>query len=1146
MISALLGIRSLRFGRVAYARFRFDAFDSTVHWINTFNCARSDVFTPGPKTETQSASPLVEEWMACGTTGNPIFCRNPFGCLPTFGQQSMTSRGATAVVVLILAISQRPFGQASDYALAKGVIVESVSKNTEAARAGVQAGDILLLWSRGEARGNICSPFDLPYIRFQEASRGVVTVFGLRANQQRTWHLGSDVWGIASRPNLPDPLLRIYREGEELLAAGKPIQAADRWRVSAAHAQQYGAPWLGPWLLSRAGQVLFEAEQWDAADEAYSRAIVDADSDGPIVKAELLRQRAAGFGYRDDLITAERYYQAVLLEWQSLGRETMTVSNTLLLLADIDLSLGELDRAEERLTLASAVAEKLAPTSYQATLIFADLGVLFEDRGELKKAEKYYLKALINEQKYFPDSLYLARTLTAVGTLAHQRGDFGSAETYYRRALTVVQKLDPDSLDAAEILSDLGECSLEQHNPVRAEQYQKRALSIRSRIAPGSFANALSLARLGAIVRTQGDLSGAEEYYRQALTIAARVNAPAREIARLIIGEAEVLRDRRDYPRVEELYRQALGVIQRVAPESMDYGETLADLAGTLRDAGRLDVAAQLYEQAFGVLEKKALYLTEGTDERARYRGRQSRYYQEYADVLLRLGEIEAAFRVVEGSRARSLLEMLTQTQVDVAQSADPVMRERQHKLRQQLNAKSEYRTRLAVGAHADQLTGLDSEIGILQLQYKEEEAQLRVNNPAYAALTELKPPSLPEIQKLLDPDTLLLEYSLGEERSYIWAVTENSLAAFELPQRVEIEKAARRVYGLLTFRNRSSQARISDLKTAEPEYIMAARSLSQMVLGPVERLLAGRRLLIVSDGALQYIPFAALPAPGKNADAVPLVVKHEIVNLPSASVLGELRRQRMGRRKAPRMVAVLADPVFDSKDERLKLAGPEPHFALRSAQYTGDLNRSANDVGLTRNGKLYLNRLLYSRNEADAVMAVTPPGKGMEALDFRASRAIATSAALAQYRVVHFATHGILNNKHPELSGLVLSLVNAQGKAQNGFLKLQDVYNLKLPVDLVVLSGCETGLGEEIHGEGLIGLTRGFMYAGASRVVASLWSVSDMATAKLMAEFYRAMEHDGMPPAAALRKAQIRMWRQREWKSPYYWAAFQIQGEWQ
>jgi CHAT domain-containing protein len=190
------------------------------------------------------------------------------------------------------------------------------------------------------------------------------------------------------------------------------------------------------------------------------------------------------------------------------------------------------------------------------------------------------------------------------------------------------------------------------------------------------------------------------------------------------------------------------------------------------------------------------------------------------------------------------------------------------------------------------------------------------------------------------------------------------------------------------------------------------------------------------------------------------------------------------------------------------------------------------------------LNRLWFTRLEADTIVANTL-GQHMEAVDFRASRATATSRELAQYRIVHFATHGLLDSENPELSGLVFSLVDVNGRPQNGFLDLQDIYNLNLPVDMVVLSACETALGKEIDGEGLLGLTRGFMYAGASRVVASLWRVSDVATAQLMGRFYKALGEDGIPPAAALRTAQIQMSKQKQWSAPYYWAGFEIQGEW-
>jgi CHAT domain-containing protein len=346
-------------------------------------------------------------------------------------------------------------------------------------------------------------------------------------------------------------------------------------------------------------------------------------------------------------------------------------------------------------------------------------------------------------------------------------------------------------------------------------------------------------------------------------------------------------------------------------------------------------------------------------------------------------------------------------------------------------------------------------------------------------------------------------------------------------------------------------------LHRAQAELPAALTTLSQLVLGPVSAQIGGKRLAIVADGALHYIPFAMLPEPAPLGSAtrhamVPLVVGHEVVNLPSASVLAVLRQQQAWRRKASKAVVVFADPVFERTDPRINHAGPSVPRSKSSPSEDDShsvssdlLTRSAGDLGMSRDGKLSLPRLLFSRQEADAIGAVTPSGQLKEAVDFQANRAAATGPDLRDYRIVHFATHGLLNSEHPELSGLVLSLVDEHGQPQDGFLQLQDIYNLDLPADLVVLSACETGLGKEINGEGLIGLTRGFMYAGASRVVASLWKVSDAATASLMAEFYRAMEKDHMSPAAALRTAQIHMWQQKRWTSPYYWAAFQIQGEW-
>src|SRR5262249_15798068 len=338
-------------------------------------------------------------------------------------------------------------------------------------------------------------------------------------------------------------------------------------------------------------------------------------------------------------------------------------------------------------------------------------------------------------------------------------------------------------------------------------------------------------------------------------------------------------------------------------------------------------------------------------------------------------------------------------------------------------------------------------------------------------------------------------------------------------------------------------------LLQAETEFHNASTALSQMLLGPVASQLGTKRIVVVADGALQYIPFAALPVPiGHTADALdnsatyrPLIAEHEIASWPSGPARGGIRKDVTNRTAAPKTVAVLADPVYTIEDPRIKVSvtKPAPEIARRVATRPPEVVRSASESGLTN-----FRRLRFSREEAETI-ATLAAGRELTALDFEASRATATSEKLNEYRILHFAAHGLLNSNHPELSGLVLSLVDQQGKSQDGFLRIHEIYNLKLNADLVVLSACQTALGKEIRGEGLVGLTRGFMYAGAARVIASLWNVEDRATAELMKRFYEGMLNRQLKPAAALREAQLTLARDKRWSAPYYWAAFVLQGEW-
>jgi CHAT domain-containing protein len=342
--------------------------------------------------------------------------------------------------------------------------------------------------------------------------------------------------------------------------------------------------------------------------------------------------------------------------------------------------------------------------------------------------------------------------------------------------------------------------------------------------------------------------------------------------------------------------------------------------------------------------------------------------------------------------------------------------------------------------------------------------------------------------------------------------------------------------------------------------------NLSQILLGPVTDQLGTKRLLIVSDEALQNIPFAALPEPS-DARRQPLILEHEIVNLPSASTLALLRRDLVGRKAPARTVAVFADPVFEATDLRVNQKSRSPRAASKQQYQPSKTARdgmesvaeSSDDGRKLRAIKDYLRRvglveeeqplarLSYSRKEAQAIASLVPEEQRKIVLDFGVNYDAVTNTQLGEYQFVHFATHGVLDPQEPELSGILLSLVDEQGRPQeNGILRLGDVYNLNLPVELVVLSACETALGKRVKGEGLVGLTRGFMYAGAPRVLASLWKVDEVATADLMKLFYEGMLGPRkLRPAAALREAQKQMYAENPQASPFYWAGFILQGEW-
>ncbi len=534
------------------------------------------------------------------------------------------------------------------------------------------------------------------------------------------------------------------------------------------------------------------------------------------------------------------------------------------------------------------------------------------------------------------------------------------------------------------------------------------------------------------------------------------------------------------------------------------------------------------------------------------------------------------AFTITEQSRARSLLDLLSETNAAVTEGipADLLKRKQDNLDRQQEIA--EQLTGISLTADKDKKkpSDLEAELEKLQTDFDDIENQIRTASPRYASLTAGKPLSLAEVQgNVLDDQTALLEYSLGSENSYLWVVTKNGVALYKLPAKPVLDKLAtdlraqlipsklqRRIVGIDVMADSQRGLGVSATPFAEDaaSFIPASNALYKAVIEPAAPVIGEKRLLIVADGALNYVPFEALVKSPDSADyssLAYLIKSNEIIYAPSASVVGAIRQQNNNR--GGRAMLILADPVFNSNDARARGAAASANssdtrgLGIQSAltdiagQDAAPTSDSAKMQGLP------LARLAGTRTEAEQIVKLAKTS-GTQAdvwLDLDASEDNLDARDVSKYRILHIATHGLLNAERPQFTGLVLSLVG--NKNEDGFLRTDEVFNLRLSSPLVMLSACETGLGKEKRGEGVMGLTRAFIYAGAPTVGVSLWSVADKSTADLMTDFYKrllaspANTTPGVSASAAMRDAQLAMIAGKKYSAPFYWAPFVLVGDW-
>jgi CHAT domain-containing protein/tetratricopeptide (TPR) repeat protein len=835
--------------------------------------------------------------------------------------------------------------------------------------------------------------------------------------------------------------------------------------------------------LAGIGDTHYRLGQYEAAQAAYTDALPLARARDADTEAEVINNLAMSEWRLGDVPQARTHLEQALTIWRRTGSadEAKALSN----LGIIQRQSGEYDEARRAYARALAIHRR-TQNARSAAFALNNLAITLDALGRRQDAVDQLTRA-IAQFHAFGERRAEGRALIAMSDIQLAIGRRETALMSAQRGLALVREAG-DRRAEAEGIERLGRVFLAKRDPAAARDQFSRALELYGEVhSPRGESDALH--GLGLTALASGDGAQAIGFFDRALE--------ARRAIEAVSLQAETLARRAQAARLT------------------------GDLVSARNDA---EAAIQLAEQMrSGVFEREL---------RLSYSAAVHRYYTEDIAILADLhrtspdeGFDALAFAAADRVKARTALERLRESKAAWAAAADPALRRRERELRGLLNYWA-----LQLWDQSDQpgsaavVAKIRARLETISAEHDRIEGEIRRQQPRLAALALPEAITLARLREdVVTPETVLVAFSLGESRSYVWALTREDFILRELPARAVIERQARALLDAIDHQPPNEKA--ADLSQAHAR----AATVSRTLLSPIAAFLSHHRtLVVVPDGVLHTVPFDVLPSPARSE---PLVESHEILAAPSLSLVRWLIADAAARQPAPKTVAALGDPVFAANDERVTSgAGATSSGAPLSTTRAATLARR-------------FSRLPFSRDEVTRIVALAPVSRRLQAVDFDASRALVEGGALRDYRYVHFATHAIRDDRHPDLSGIVLSLVGPGGVPQDGFLRLQDIYGLRLRADLVVLSACETALGRQTAGEGLQSLVHGFFQAGASRVLASLWKVDDEATTALMARFYERLLTGERSPAAALRQAQRDVRRQPRWAHPFYWSGWVLQG---
>ncbi len=949
---------------------------------------------------------------------------------------------------------------------------------------------------------------------------------------------------LTAIPDLPSASSAALQAGDVCFLLSEFAEAGKRYETAASLAEQGQDRLVMGRALSKLGRVYGYQGNTDQARAQLTRAL------GLLKTSENDPNLAARNAYGEALTNlAEVTYSAGNLakvldqlneassflrdDQEGLARIHLLTADTVGSLGDAERALAESGRALELYKASNnKVGEGLARVTRAMVLIF---------KGPADEVTPN-LDETIERFRAIGDRHSQARATTTLGQAYQMLGNLPSALSNYESGLRLYESTG--DMYSVAVMSFKMATLYVWDKPEKALPYYERSLALsRERGFLRNEANAFS--EIAWVYAAQKRSDQASEQIRQAQALFERIGDRR--------GQAIALRNYGTFLFKLGQKEQALAALNEALPLSQRVGDT-SILLDTLFELARVNYSIGNYEAGLSFIDQSLKQIEElrtgvkTPDLRTLYFSGVRRHYDLCLNILMRLHQqhpegdfAKRAFLVSEKSRARSLIDMVREIRSTWRQGADPNLLRREREAIALIRSASEYQWDLSLNGVKDPAEASDVQERIAKLndEYGKIQVELRAQSQSRPALAEFELKNIQQVQQELQAgDSMLLEYSLGDEQSYLWATTADSFQSYDLPPRLVLEDKAKELYNLVIERQRSGVDQ-AGAEESDKQYFAKAAALSQTLLGPVATQLGSKRLIFVREGALQLIPLDALIDP-RNQDVGPdetanayLLVTNEIVALPSMSTLLAVRAAKKRSASSGRVVAIFADPVFGPNDDRM-------HAGSSTAAQAAGLSASDSQPAVSAS------RLIYSSEEADAISAMAPSGSTMIAKGFEASRETAMSKRIGEYQVVHFATHGSLNTDYPELSAIVLTSVDQSGGKQTGVMPLNDIYGLDLSAELVVLSACQTALGKDIKGEGLIGLPHAFMSAGSKSVVASLWKVDDRATALLMSYFYEGMLKQGLPGAAALRAAKLKMMQDKQYSAPFYWAGFVFQGDYE